>query len=129
MPFCKKVPGGFDSLQIHPRVALRPLEKLELLQCGPRVRWPARPAQFRRGRQPWPGGVGAGWSKGALGPVWEVGRGGHGAGGGVRWWQASAGTRAPAPASSRSCQENGRRTQLYGILVEAPGASAGSEGE
>jgi hypothetical protein len=76
-----------------------------------------------------PAGVGTGWSRGALGPVWEVGRGGDSAGGGVRRWQASAGTGAPAPVSSRSWQENGRRAQLYGILGEAPGASAGSEGE
>jgi hypothetical protein len=74
-------------------------------------------------------GVGAGRSRGALGPVWEVGRGGDGAGGGVRRWQASAGTGAPALASSWSWQENGRRAQLYGILGEASGASAGSEGE
>jgi hypothetical protein len=74
-------------------------------------------------------GVGTGWSRGALGSIWEVGQGGDGAGGGVRRCQASAGTRAPASASSRSWQENGRRAQLYGILGEAPGASAGSEGE
>jgi hypothetical protein len=46
----------FDSLQKCPWFALRSSERLEVLQCGPRVRWPARPAQFRWGRQPWPGG-------------------------------------------------------------------------
>jgi hypothetical protein len=67
--------------------------------------------------------VDAGCPRRALGPVWEVGRGGDSARGGVRRWQASAATGAPAPASSRPRQENGRRAQLYGIPGKALGVS------
>jgi hypothetical protein len=57
-------------------------------------------------------GAGAGWSRGALGPVWEVGRVGDGARGGVRWrWPLPAAVR-PTPASSRPGQVNGRRDRL-----------------
>jgi hypothetical protein len=73
--------------------------------------------------------VGAGWPRHALGPIWEVGRGGDDAGGGVRRWPTSGASGALAPVSSRSRQEKGRRAQLYGILGKALGAPAGSEGE
>jgi hypothetical protein len=51
MPFCKKIPGGFDSLQIRPQFADWPSERFEVLQCGPRGSWPARLAGIRRARR------------------------------------------------------------------------------
>jgi hypothetical protein len=50
MSFCKKVPGGFDSLQIRSQFADWPSERFEVLQCGPRGSWPARLARRARPR-------------------------------------------------------------------------------
>jgi hypothetical protein len=50
MLFCKKVPRGFDSLQICPQFADWPSERLEVLQCGPQGERPARLAGIRRAR-------------------------------------------------------------------------------
>jgi hypothetical protein len=44
----------------------------------------------------------------------------------VRRRQASAGTEAPAPESSRPGQENGQRGRLYWVLGVASGVSVGS---
>jgi hypothetical protein len=90
---CKKVPGGFDSLHIRPRFALRPPEGFGILQCGPRGERPARLAGIRwarprprpgkgDGRVPTPQGVDFGARSGRG----EGRRGGLPAAGGRRRW-------------------------------------------
>jgi hypothetical protein len=76
--------------------------------------------------------TGLGWGNRWGGPrghtdaIWAGGRVGAAPAGEVRRRQASAGTEAPALASSRLGQENGRRAWLYWVLGEAPEASVGS---
>jgi hypothetical protein len=64
-----------------------------------------------------------GGPRGHTDAIWTGGRVGAALAGEVRRRQASAGTEAPAPASSRPGQENGRRARLYWVLGEASGAS------
>jgi hypothetical protein len=77
------------------QLAVRPLKRFAPLQCGPRGRRPARAAQFRRGPA---AGTGAGWPRGAPGPIWEGGPGGKAAGDGRRRRAqvAAAGDLAPS---------------------------------
>jgi hypothetical protein len=123
MSFCKKIPGGFDSLQIRPQFADWPSERFRVLQCGPRGSWPSgspESGEFagvrgreRAGRESPP-------PKGSLSGLGRVRkRAGE--------WScrrpAAVAARSSAPASSRPGIEKGRRAWLYVVLGEVSGWS------
>jgi hypothetical protein len=112
MLFCKKVPGGLDSLQIHPQFADWPLERFEVLQYGPRAVAAGGPAKFRRtGGRDRPG-AGGGRPARSLSSILTEVWGGGGAGRVVR-------RRPPVPAAAACCpvkdelaRDNTRRYKL-----------------
>jgi hypothetical protein len=107
----------FEILPICPWFALRPSERIETSQLGPRVLAGSGPAKFgRTGGRDRPG-EGGGGPTGSLGSIPTEVRGGGDAGGveRLRWLIPAA---APsAPASSRPVPTDGQCGQHLGGLV------------
>jgi hypothetical protein len=115
--FCTGSLERFGILLICPWFALRPLERIETSQLGPRAPAGGGPAKFRRTRgRGWPGAGGGGPTR-SLGSIPTEVRGGGAAGGVVRLRRPVPAAAPSAPSSARPVQADGQCVQHLGGLV------------